>query len=115
MRTLVGIFPFVVAACAFGDPRESSIALSGGTASVDLSHATGTLAQTSAREWSLAKIGAVTTANQTVTWTITATQTMTTANQLVVAGCVSATNSGASGATLGNVVVNLQTRVNHSL
>ena len=114
MRTVVGyaLVSFVVA-CASGDPRESSVALSG-NASLDLSNATGTLAQTSARTWSLAKTGAVTTSSQKVTWTITATETTNTANQLALSGCVSLKNSGASGATLGNIIANLQTRANNT-
>jgi hypothetical protein len=59
--------------------------------------------------WTLTKTGAVDAAAHTVTWTITATKSATT-SQLTVRGALMLTNPGKGSATLGNVVVNLQTK-----
>lgn len=65
---------------------------------------------TSDTAWTLDKQGTANAANQTVTWTITATQGTTTSGILIVNGTMTVRNSGAGGATIGNIVVNLQTR-----
>lgn len=69
-----------------------------------------TLSQTSETEWTLEKTGEVDTASATVTWEIEATPVATVAGQLVVNGQMTARNSGAGDATIGNIVANLQTR-----
>src|SRR6266852_6210906 len=43
-------------------------------------------------------------------WSITATQGATIGGHLVVNGFVTVANSGSKGATIGNIVVNLQTK-----
>lgn len=70
------------------------------------------MTQTSNTEWTLEKTGTID-ANS-VTWEVTATEGATVAGQLVVNGQMTLTNSGADGATIGNFVVNLQTRVGKS-
>ncbi len=65
---------------------------------------------TSDTAWSLDKVGSADTSNQTVTWTITATQGATTSGILIVNGTMKVQNNGSGGATIGNIVVNLQTR-----
>ncbi len=79
-------------------------------ASVFLADASGTLSQTSDTAWKLTKTGTVDTTTKTVTWTITATQGATVAGHLVVAGFLIVGNTGGAAATIGNIVVNLQTR-----
>jgi hypothetical protein len=65
---------------------------------------------TSDTAWSLEKHGTINATTQTVTWTITATQGATTSGILIVNGTMRVKNTGTGGATIGNVVVNLQTR-----
>ncbi len=79
------------------------------TASVELLAASATLTQTADTQWLLEKVGART--GNSVSWVIGATEQQTVAGQLVVQGQMTVTNSGAGPATIGNVVVNLQTRV----
>jgi hypothetical protein len=68
------------------------------------------LTQTSTTEWSLAKTGSVDTTNSTVTWNVTVTQDATESGILIVNGFMTVTNTGGAPATIGNIVVNLQTR-----
>ena len=68
------------------------------------------LTQTSETEWTLAKTGALDTTNKAVTWTITATEGATVDGRLVVNGTFTVLNTGTGGATIGNIVVNLQTK-----
>jgi hypothetical protein len=82
----------------------------GARASVKLSSASATLTQSGESEWTLTKSGTANTTAKTVTWTITATKTATVAGKLRVIGVMDVTNSGAAGATIGNIVVNLQTK-----
>jgi hypothetical protein len=86
----------------------------GPRAGVSLSNASATATQTSTTEWTLDKAGAVDPAARTVTWTITATDGATVAGQLVVHGQMTVSNFGAVGATIGNIVVNLQTKAGSS-
>lgn len=105
------LFVTVISACALaGDPSESVNQAALGAASVALSSSNAALTQTGDAAWSLQKTGSVDTSSKTVTWTITATKTATTSGQLVVTGFMGVTNSGGAGATIGNIVVNLQTR-----
>jgi len=83
-----------------------------GQADVSLSNADATLSQTSDTAWTLGKTGALNGA--TLTWTITATQGATVSGHLVVDGFITVTNSGSEGATIGNIVVNLQARSGNS-
>jgi hypothetical protein len=81
-----------------------------GRAGVALANASATISQTSNTAWKLEKTGTLDSASSTVTWTITATQQATVSGKLFVTGFVAMTNSGAVGATVGNIVVNLQTK-----
>ena len=68
--------------------------------------------QTSDTAWTLAKTGTVDATASTVTWNITATQGAITSSNLVVDGDLGVRNDGTGAATVGNIVVNLQTEVN---
>jgi hypothetical protein len=83
-------------------------------ADVWLTHSNADLLQTSDTAWTLSKTGSVDTTTQVVTWTITTTKGATTGGNLVVDGDLDLTNIGNGPATLGNIVVNLQTRKGHS-
>jgi hypothetical protein len=63
-------------------------------------------------EWSLSKEGSYNEVDRTVTWNVTATKGLTGANLLVVNGFVAVQNTGSADATIGNIVVNLQRRLN---
>ncbi len=82
-------------------------------ADVWLTHSNADVLQTSNTAWTLTKTGSVNTSTQTVTWTITTTKGATTGGNLVVDGDLDLTNIGNGPATLGNIVVNLQTRSGH--
>jgi hypothetical protein len=82
-------------------------------ADVWLTHSNADLLQTSNTAWTLLKTGSVDTSTQTVTWKITTTKGATTGGNLVVDGDLDLTNIGNGPATLGNIVVNLQTRASH--
>ncbi|MFM8655650.1 MAG: hypothetical protein ACKOD5_00740, partial [Chthoniobacterales bacterium] len=65
--------------------------------------------------WSLTKtVDSVTgpKGDNMVTWTVTATKGQTSGNQLLVSGYMKVKNTGSAGATIGNVVVNLQQNKN---
>jgi len=79
-------------------------------ARVLLSSVRGVFIQTSNTPWTLSKTGAQNTTNSTVTWRITATQGSTVSNRLAVDGFLAITNLGSAGATIGNIVVNLQAK-----
>ena len=87
---------------------ESLLMLQNGTADIALT-ASATIGQ-NGDVWSLAKSGSL--SGSMVTWTITATKTTVATGQLVIDGQLTLTNSGDGPATIGNVVVNLQKRVN---
>ncbi len=101
--TLVSMLLFsITGTLAFSNPP------SGAKAAVSLSNASAALSQTSDTAWKLEKTGAL--SGATVTWTITVTQGNTVSGHLFVNGLVTVTNSGTAGATIGNIVVNLQTK-----
>jgi hypothetical protein len=109
---LVPVVVIGLAACAdSGSEETSSIEQAlGGSAKVSLKNSSAKLRLTSTTDWTLTKQGAVKPSNSTVTWTVTATKGTTTSGQLVINGTMTVKNSGSGGATIGNVVVNLQTR-----
>lgn len=104
----------ILPACALGGGDDgSSVAQAiSGTASINLSSSSATVTLTSDAQWSLTKTGSL--SGNTVTWTITATKTATVSGQLVVQGQMTVSNSGSGPATIGNIVANLQTRVNNT-
>jgi len=81
-----------------------------GTAALSLSESSAAMTQTSDTEWTLEKTGEADTANSTVTWNITATEGATVGGLLVINGQMTITNKGSEDATIGNIVVNLQTK-----
>jgi hypothetical protein len=130
MRLTAWVLPIVLAAACTGGSSstdstqqdENSADHKGGQgghsngptfADVWLTHSNADLLQTSDTAWTLSKTGSVDTSTQTVTWTITTTKGATTGGNLVVDGDLDLTNIGNGPATLGNIVVNLQTRKGH--
>jgi len=124
MRSTLWVLPFIVAAaCSTPDVETSSVDQDlrwqgiphhrggfGDTfADVWLMHSNADLLQTSNTAWTLTKTGVLDTGAQNVTWTIAATKGATVGGNLVVDGDLSLANIGNGPATLGNIVVNLQT------
>jgi len=107
------VLPFVVASCATAssDTDEIAAAVNGGKALLSLTHSNAALLQTNDTAWSLAKTGLIDQTHSTVTWTITATQGATSGATLVADGDIGVENDGNGAATIGNIVVNLQTKV----
>ncbi len=101
----------VVVALAASGPVLSFDA---GQASVSLSNAGGALTQTSNTSWTLSETGAVNATAKTVVWTITATEGAIVGGHLTIDGFMNVANSGSGPATIGNIVVNLQTYVSGS-
>lgn len=92
----------VALATPAGASAEAEIVLTGATAQ---------MIQTGDTAWLLIKEGEVDAGASTVTWTITATpEAGGPGAQLVVDGTFTVQNTGTDGATIGNIVVNLQTK-----
>lgn len=85
-------------------------AAAAGSAGLSLSNASASATLTGDSEWTLSKTGTLNPTDSTVTWTITAAQVATTPGQLVINGQMTLTNDGNEPATIGNIIVNLQTR-----
>lgn len=99
------------AAVARAPDNAAATDVTGNTAAaLLLATANATLVQSGAVGWQLSKTGQVDASTHTVAWTITATQTATIAGQLVISGVTTVANTGSVGATIGNIVVNLQTK-----
>ena len=81
------------------------------TADVSLVQTSVTLVQTGDTAWTLEKEGLFDPANSTVYWMVRAIQGMSTPGQLLLQGQMTVINTGSGPATIGNIVVNLQTRV----
>ena len=94
----------------FAISSAPAVAQSSARAGVSLTGADATLTQGSSTPWTLEKSGSVDSTSRTVTWSISAIEGSTTHGELAVRGQISVTNTGAAGATIGNLVVNLQTR-----
>jgi hypothetical protein len=112
MMTVVrGLPVLLLSACALGgDPYSTTQQEIGGNASVSLRAADASISQTAATSWSLAKTGSVDASAKTITWQITATQGTTVGGQLHITGQIAVTNTGSGPATIGNILVNLQTK-----
>lgn len=110
-RLVLALCLLVPAASAVAGIEKEKEDNHAGKANVRLSGALATLIQTSDTAWTLSKTGAGNTAS-TVSWTITATQGSTVGGHLVADGFLAVTNMGSGGATIGNIVVNLQTMSN---
>ena len=116
MQTPVRTLPILLlSACALaGDPSGTTEQALGGNASVSLQSANASISQTAATSWSLTKTGSVDTSSQTITWQLTATPGSTVGGQLHLTGTLRVTNTGSGPATIGNILVNLQTRSGNS-
>ncbi len=79
-------------------------------ADIHLHDADAKLLQTSETVWAFTKTGSVNTSNHTVTWQISAVRGSTDTGNLIVDGFMDVTNDGLGGATIGNIVVNLQSK-----
>jgi hypothetical protein len=88
-----------------------------GQASITLKNGNGAFCYHNDTEWSLDKTPNQESFNNVadgnIYWTITATRGATSANTIDFNGYMSVTNTGSAPATIGNVVVNLQKRVNN--
>src|SRR5687767_4624943 len=80
------------------------------SANLDLRKAADKLTQTSTTDWTLEKVGSKGAAS--ITWQATATKGTTQSGVLIVNGFFKLENKGKGDATIGNIVVNLQTK-NH--
>ena len=98
--------------CLFGS-FFAAVAFAAGTPSAAISlGASAKATQTGDSSWNLEKTGAFDQLNSIVTWNVTATRQITVAHQLIITGTMTVQNSGSGPATIGNIVVNLQKRVN---
>src|SRR3989454_5276378 len=79
-------------------------------ASITLVNCSNALCNANDTAWTLAKTPDLQTftGNNTITWTVTATKGATTDNFITVNGFIAVKNTGTAGATIGNIVVNLQ-------
>lgn len=89
-----------------------AFAVTGGPASISLSSSDLDLTRISAPRWTLSKTGAIDTVNSNIVWTISAGKGCM-AEQLIVTGFMAVKNSGSGDASIGNIVVNLQTKANN--
>jgi hypothetical protein len=81
-------------------------------ADVQLKQVAATITNTSNTAWILQKVGSL--GPSTIDWQVTATEGVTTPGLLILNGIFVAENRGTAGATIGNVVVNLQQKVGNS-
>jgi predicted MFS family arabinose efflux permease len=89
---------------------NASLQALGPTARVSLSSASARMTQTGNTGWTLDKTGLINTADSSVTWMILATEAAPVAGHLAINGTITVENTGLGGATIGNIVVNLQTK-----
>jgi hypothetical protein len=94
-------------ACQSAQP-DDVVAKKAPTADLDLRKASAKLTQTSTTAWTLDKVGSQTPTS--ITWLATATQGATQSGRLIVNGFFKLQNRGKGDATIGNIVVNLQTK-----
>ncbi len=105
MRNMRFILPSAALLLGMAAPALAS----GGFANVVLWNAGATLTQASDTSWTLSKTGTMDSATSSVVWTIKATQGATVGGRLVANGFIGVSNFGTGAATVGNIVVNLQT------
>ena len=109
MRAVVASLAIALAIGACAAESSDTIAyLHKARAHLKLKKASATLTHTSSTEWTLEKVGSV--GAETVTWQVTATEGATTVGLLIFNGVFRVENKGQGGATIGNIVVNLQVR-----
>ncbi len=105
MRVAVSLLPLLFGCSDLLD----TVAKATPRASLSLRRADATLTQTSDTQWDLTKVGSL--GGATVTWQVNATQIATVSGLLIFNGIFEVDNKGNAGATIGNIVVNLQTKV----
>jgi hypothetical protein len=113
-RVWLSLWVVGLASCASDDAVTSIEQALGGTAAISLTSSSTRITHTTDTQWTLDKLGQLDPATQTVTWTVTATKGTTTTDQLIVNGTLTVKNVGSGGATIGNIVVNLQGRHNNT-
>lgn len=96
--------------------HSSALAAKGGTpqASIVLNGADTEVCYTNNTEWTIAKTtdsSSVPNDTTSIDWKVAVTKGDTTPNTIKAVGFMNVTNGGSAGATIGNVVVNLQRRV----
>jgi hypothetical protein len=96
-----------LAGCADNESFQLSSLLAAPRANMQLKKADAALTNTSDTQWTLTKTGS--TGGATITWLAQATQGSTTNGMLIYNGVFRVENKGNAGATIGNIVVNLQT------
>lgn len=108
MRRAVSVCFLVLVSCG-NEPGPDVVAKAKPPAAdLDLKKASAKLTQTSTTDWTLEKVG--TKDASTITWQATATQGATQSGLLIVNGFFKLQNKGKGAATIGNIVVNLQTK-----
>ena len=109
MRAVVASLAIALALTGCAAESSDTIAyLHKARAHLKLKKASATLTHTSSTEWTLEKVGSV--GAESVTWQVTATEGATTDGLLIFNGVFRVENKGNGGATIGNIVVNLQVR-----
>jgi hypothetical protein len=110
MRVLLSTLVIVMTAGACQENTSVDVSyLAAPRADIQLKQAAATLTNTSDTLWTLDKVGSL--GGATITWQATATQGATTPGLLIFNGIFRVENKGNAGATIGNIVVNLQKKV----
>lgn len=110
MKRFLAASLLVLAACTDGGLSSTEQAARLPRANIDLDTHHTEISQSADTTWTLTKTGAVDAGAKTVTWSITATPSTTTQNHLILSGTLQVKNTGNAPATIGNIVVALQTR-----
>jgi hypothetical protein len=100
----------VSAALALGLLANAAHATS--QAIINLTGSNSTIAQASNTGWSLSNTGSL--ANGFASWTVNAAEAASGPPMVILGGFLSVNNTGSAGATIGNIVVNLQRRSGNS-
>ena len=108
MRLLAPALLVALAACQAQEPIDVAYNAAP-RADIQLKQAAATLTNTSDTTWTLEKVGSL--GASTITWQATATAGASTPGLLIFNGIFRVENKGTAGATIGNIVVNLQKKV----
>ena len=108
MRLLASALLVALAACQAQESVDVAY-IAAPRADIQLKQAAATLTNTSDTTWTLEKVGSL--GVSTITWQATATPGATTPGTLIFNGIFRVENKGTAGATIGNIVVNLQKKV----
>jgi hypothetical protein len=110
MRSAVTVCLLALGSCQSEPTATIAAKQKPSAADLDLRKASAKLTQTSSTAWTLEKVGSQSGAS--ITWQATATKGTTQSGLLIVNGFFKLENKGKGDATIGNIVVNLQTK-NH--